>query len=254
MYVNIKEVVNGESVKVRKKLNMKRVMFAGVVATTITITSVSGVSSLIKSAFAEEQIVQAKEVAEVKIQGVQKEIQIPEVEPVKASVEEIVVDENQGYIDYMVNNFSVPVDRAELLVNTIDEIDSHISKSLVLAMIQKETSFRNIPAADQTIEDSMGYVQMQSATRQWLRNIYPELPYFESQSAFQANPEAQILYMIRYLEYADNKFDSDFVWTVSSYNMGINNNNVNNDYVSKVTKYKQAIELYHQDVMVAMGQ
>jgi hypothetical protein len=177
--------------------------------------------------------------------------EVPVEEPV-VKVEELM-DENIGYVNYMVENFSVPRERAKLLVESVEKTGTEIPVSLVLAMMQKETDFRNIPAANQSIEDSMGYVQMQSATREWLRNVYPELPYISSQQEFRELPETQVLYMVKYLEYATEKFNGDFTWVVSSYNMGVNNSRINDYYVGKVKENKHNIEQHASKVVVYGG-
>lgn len=158
------------------------------------------------------------------------------------SIKREIVKEQEDYLSYM-TKFEITSQRAQFLLDSIKKTNTNVPTSLVLAMIQKETKFKNIKSQVKT-EDSAGYVQMKSKTIQWLKTIYPSLPTVKSQDEFISSPDTQIQYMIKYLEYANNKFNYDFDKVVSSYNMGLDNDRMNWYYVNEVSDNKEAIERF----------
>lgn len=237
------------------KLNKRGKIAVGIMAATVVMGSVGALADHFDSAQAKETK-QVKTVKEVKmIEGrdftFTPYTAITKPEETKILSAQIELEPNESYIKYMVEKFYVPEKRAREIIQWIEDTNTDVSTTLILGIIENETSFRNEPSEFVT-EDSMGYVQMQSETREWLRKLYPELPYVASQEDFQAVPKVQIQYMVKYLEHAINKYGYDSDWVVSCYNMGMYNKKFNDKYVGRVMKYKNDIEQFH-NILVAQN-
>jgi len=206
----------------------------GVILTSIVVIILASIFSNNHQEQLSEEVLDKPVVIQLAIKTAAEEVNIID------SIE--VVDETPYYISY-IESKGVEKERATLIVESILNVGEEVPLSLIIAMIEKETDFRNIPAYDPN-EDSMGYVQMQSSTIKWLKNLYPELPKINSQEEFQATPSAQMKYMAKYIEYATEKFDNNFTWVVSSYNMGVNNDKINKSYVDEVLSHKINLETY----------
>jgi hypothetical protein len=225
-----------------RKLLVGRVIGALVITVGLTTSGIVCVTKI----FGGTQPAEAKEIKvvhtikpEVK-KELQAEVDKAEKQQPKKELSKIALGDD-GYIDYMVTNFSVPEERAELIMESINETRTVLPTAMILGIMQKETGFKNIPAPSSK-EDSMGYVQMKSETRHWLRNVYPELPYVADQQEFQKNPKVQIQYMVKYLELAAKKYNNDWEHIVSSYNMGMNNDKINRYYTGLVAHYETEIQ------------
>jgi hypothetical protein len=220
-----------------RKLKMGRVVGALVLVGGLLTGGAVGVVSL----FTEDAPKVEAEMMTKKVKVEKPEIKSVEISEPESELSHLALYD-EAYINYMVENFSVPQERAEEIMIAINDSHTVLPTAMILGIIQRETKFKNMPAENQQLEDSMGYVQMKSETRHWLRKHYPELPEIGSQSEFQMNPTAQIQYMIKYLEYSAKKHDNKWDEIVSSYNMGMNSKKINRDYTSAVAENSTAIQ------------
>jgi len=160
--------------------------------------------------------------------------------------EEALEIRTNGYmVSYIVANSRLSNDEASKLVNTVNKVinkyNNEVPSSLIFAIMQTETDFRNIKSSFKS-EDSVGYIQMQSTTREFLKNKYPNLPNYNSQVEFMSDVEGQIEYAVHYIKMANEKFNSNPECVISSYNMGLNNTKINNRYVKETLQHKLDLE------------
>lgn len=150
--------------------------------------------------------------------------------------------ENRALVAYMNEVFNVTTERAELLVELIEEHNTKFHTYDIISLIAIESSFENKQATN-GLEDSMGYVQMKSETIDFLKNNFPELPQINTQQEFQLAIDAQIEYMITYLNYiSDLKGTTDFDTVASAYNLGHNSDNFNSEYTGRHFRAKYTME------------
>ena len=146
--------------------------------------------------------------------------------------------EKQVLVDHMMSvNSKMTEAEASNIIDYIRNTGTTVPTTLILAIIERETHFRNVKS--EMGEDSIGYVQMRPDTIEWLQTKgLPEI----SLESFSMDVEMQIIYCIKYLELAIEKYD-DPDWVVSAYNAGMTSDYFSKDYVDGVWGYKANMEM-----------